>query len=145
MAISPHTGAPARILVVDDEPIIRDALERVLTDEGWLVEQAPSGLDALERCRREHFDALVLDQNMPGLTGIDVARELLHDGFATPIIIFSAIFGNELTAECARLGLLTIDKVDWHALVDCCRAAVEQSAPRRRRQLASRKPALSQT
>ena len=81
MAISPHTGAPARILVVDDEPII----------------------------------------------------------------IFSAIFGNELTAECGRLGLLTIDKVDWHALVDCCRAAVEQSAPRRRRQLASRKPALSQT
>ena len=144
MAISPHTGAPPRILVVDDEAIIREALERVLTDEGWLVEQAPSGPHALERCRRELFDALVLDQNMPGLTGIDVARELLHDGFGVPIIIFSAIIGNELSAECDRLGLRTVDKVDWHTLVACCRAAVEPPRPRRRRQ-AGAKAALSQS
>lgn len=110
-----------RILVVDDEPDIRALLQVVLAVEGWEAVEASSGEEALDRAREGEIDVAVLDYRMPEMTGIEVARRLLADHFPAPIVIFSAYLDRELTAECARLGVKTISKLDLPGLVALCR------------------------
>jgi CheY-like chemotaxis protein len=112
-----HDPGAARILVVDDEPEIRELLGLTLSAEGWLVEEAESGPDALERCRRESFDMVVLDYLMPGMNGLDVARHLLLEGIRIPTVIFTAYLVTELRTTCHLLGFFAVDKVNWQELV----------------------------
>ena len=65
-----------RILVVDDEPQIRRVMRATLVNEGYEVEDARTGRDALDRIHSEKFDLVLLDINMPGLTGIETCREI---------------------------------------------------------------------
>jgi two-component system, cell cycle response regulator len=83
----------ARILVVDDEAANRDLLEAILVPEGYQVEQASDGLQALARAKADPPDLILLDLLMPGLTGREVCRELKqHPGTqALPIIIVTAV------------------------------------------------------
>ena len=110
-----------KVLVVDDEPIMRHMLELVLTTEGWLVELAQSGEEALELCREQQFDLVVLDHWMPGMTGLGVARRLVAQGFTTPIAIFSACLDPALKVAGEAVDLLVIDKLNWKELVRFCR------------------------
>ena len=64
----------ARILIVDDEESIRDLIKEVLITEGHAFEFAVSGADALEILRRKTIDLVIIDRNMPGMTGIDVVQ-----------------------------------------------------------------------
>ena len=79
-----------RILVADDEPSVRDALERALRLEGYEVELAADGAEALYRLRTTAPDALVLDVLMPGIDGIEVCRRVRADGDGTPILVVTA-------------------------------------------------------
>jgi two-component system response regulator MprA len=79
-----------RVLVVDDEPQLRRALERALKLEGYEVEQAADGEEALEAVGGSRFDAIVLDVLMPKRDGLSVARELRQRGDHTPILILTA-------------------------------------------------------
>lgn len=110
-----------RILVVDDESDIREMLAVVLAAESWTVEQAADGEEALESVRRRPPDVLILDHNMPRLTGLDVARRLLAEGFGAPILLFSAYLDRAILAQCAELGVGAVDKLDWPELVEACR------------------------
>jgi CheY-like chemotaxis protein len=110
-----------RILVVDDEPIVRQMLELVLASDGWLVEQAASGEEGLERCRSELFDVVILDHWMPTLTGFEVAGRLVEEGCSMPLVIFSAFLDLELKEACEAIGVHPIDKLDWKGLVHHCR------------------------
>jgi len=65
-----------RILVVDDEPQIRRVMRATLVNEGYEVEDARTGRDALDRIHTEKFDLVLLDINMPGMTGIETCREI---------------------------------------------------------------------
>jgi two-component system, OmpR family, KDP operon response regulator KdpE len=65
-----------RILVVDDEPQIRRAMQATLVTEGYEVADARSGNDALERIHSEKYDLVLLDINMPGITGIETCRQI---------------------------------------------------------------------
>jgi two-component system KDP operon response regulator KdpE len=65
-----------RILVVDDEPQIRRVLRVTLGGAGYLVAEARSGEDALEKLREERFDLVLLDVNLPGITGIETCRKI---------------------------------------------------------------------
>src|SRR5207302_1210186 len=64
------------ILIVDDEPQIRRVLRTTLTAQGYQVADARSGEEALECVRKDHFDLILLDLNMPGMGGLDACREL---------------------------------------------------------------------
>lgn len=79
-----------RALVVDDEEDIRILLRGLLAVKGWSVDQACDGHEALVRTASERYDLVVLDQRMPGLTGIETARRLRKDRFLGPIIFYSA-------------------------------------------------------
>ena len=79
-----------RILVVDDERGVRDALERALELDGHDVEQANDGYEALAAIASAPPDAVVLDVLMPELDGLQVCRRLRADGDRTPILMLTA-------------------------------------------------------
>ena len=79
-----------RILVVDDDRSVRDALRRVLTLGGYEVEFAEDGRQALQRLMTASPDAVVLDVGMPELDGIEVCRRLRDAGDRVPILMLTA-------------------------------------------------------
>ena len=86
--------ASSSILVVEDDPRLAATLERLLGAEGYEVEVAPDGDDALHRARRRAFDLVVLDVMLPGLDGIAVSRRLRATG-SVPILMLTALSGTE--------------------------------------------------
>jgi two-component system response regulator MprA len=79
-----------RVLVVDDEPQLRRALERALKLEGYEVALAPDGEDALAALGSAPYDAVVLDVLMPKRDGLSVCRDLRERGDRTPILMLTA-------------------------------------------------------
>jgi two-component system response regulator MprA len=79
-----------RILVVDDEPSVQQALSRAFTLERYTVELAADGVAALDALADEHFDAVVLDVTMPGVSGIEVCRRLRASGDRSPVLMLTA-------------------------------------------------------
>jgi len=79
-----------RILVVDDEPAFRQAISRALTLEGYRVEEAGDGAEALERLTDGGVDAVVLDVSMPAPDGLEVSRRLRDAGDRTPVLMLTA-------------------------------------------------------
>jgi two-component system response regulator MprA len=81
-----------RILVVDDEQPLRDALERALKTERYEVETLENGARALERMKTggNEIDAIVLDVLMPGIDGLEVCRRLRASGDKTPVLMLTA-------------------------------------------------------
>ena len=78
------------VLVVDDEPAIRESLERALALESYAVAIAADGEAALTRLAESPVDAVVLDLAMPGIDGIEVCRRLRRAGDRTPLLILTA-------------------------------------------------------
>jgi two-component system response regulator MprA len=81
---------PQRILIVDDEPAVREALQRSLAFEGYDTEVAVDGADALERAESCRPDLIVLDIQMPRMDGLTVARRMRAAGRTTPILMLTA-------------------------------------------------------
>jgi two-component system, OmpR family, response regulator MprA len=80
----------ARVLVVDDEPAVRRALERALTLDNYTVELAADGQEALDALAASPPDAVVLDIAMPRVDGLEVARRMRRAGDRTPILMLTA-------------------------------------------------------
>lgn len=80
----------ARILVVDDEPAVREALRRSLAFEGYAVQTAVDGLDALDKAASYAPDLIVLDIQMPRMDGLTAARRLRAAGSVTPVLMLTA-------------------------------------------------------
>ena len=79
-----------RVLVVDGEPSISDAVATVLGYEGYEVEVAASGYSALSRAQNESFDLIVLDVMLPDIDGLEVTRRLRADGIQVPVLFLTA-------------------------------------------------------
>jgi two-component system response regulator MprA len=79
-----------RILVVDDEPSVRDALDRALRMDGYRVQLASDGTEALDALAHTPPDAIVLDVLMPEPNGLEVCRRLRAAGDRTPVLMLTA-------------------------------------------------------
>ena len=80
----------ARILVVDDEPAVQNALSRALMLEHYRVAQAMDGRQALERLAADPYEAVILDVAMPHVDGLEVCRRLREGGDRTPVLMLTA-------------------------------------------------------
>ncbi|PLY12711.1 MAG: hypothetical protein C0624_00460 [Desulfuromonas sp.] len=92
-----------RVLVVDDEPAMRDMLRRVLTKAGYRVTEASGGKEALALLHEHPFDALLCDIRMPGMDGQEFLREGAKQGLPTTIMM-SAYGTIDTAVECMKLG-----------------------------------------
>jgi two-component system, OmpR family, copper resistance phosphate regulon response regulator CusR len=79
-----------RILIVEDSPRISAFLRKGLSEEGYSVEVAPDGDQALKMLLEQEFDAAVVDVMLPGRSGIEVVRELREAGRAMPVLMLTA-------------------------------------------------------
>ncbi len=79
----------ARLLIVDDEMRIRELIKKYAKFEGYEVDEAADGMEALEKCRSNDYDLVILDIMMPELDGFSVCRELRKNR-PVPVIILSA-------------------------------------------------------
>jgi two-component system, OmpR family, response regulator MprA len=80
-----------RLLVVDDDPDVRDSLRRALGYAGYAVATAANGADALTSVARSPVDLIILDVLMPMLNGFDTCRALRERGDATPVLTLTAL------------------------------------------------------
>jgi len=83
-------ASPARILIVDDEPAVREALHRSLAFEGYDTALAADGIAALEQAETYRPDVIMLDVLMPRMDGLTTARRLRATGVTTPILMLTA-------------------------------------------------------
>src|SRR5262249_45021823 len=93
-----------RILLVDDDPMVRDTLGQVLVDEGYIVDIAVDGADALERVHAARPDAILLDLMMPGMNGRQFLQALREEPTyqSVPVLIMTAVHG--LNVNLASIG-----------------------------------------
>jgi two-component system, OmpR family, response regulator len=84
-----------KILVVDDEPFITDLLAAALRFEGFTVDVASSGHEALQMARPGLFDLVMLDVMLPDVDGIEVCRRLREMGSGVPVVFLTARDGTE--------------------------------------------------
>ena len=118
-----------RALIVDDEEDMRFLVRTVIeaANHGLQVAgEASDGTQAIERWRSERPEVVVLDQRMPGMTGIETAQAILAESPEQRIILFSAYLDPETTAEANRVGInLCLPKSDYTRLPE----ALWQLAP----------------
>jgi DNA-binding NarL/FixJ family response regulator len=80
-----------RILIVDDHAVVREGLARILggAGEGWTVNEASSGFQALDWLRRDHADLVILDLSMPGMSGLELVRRIRGEFGRLPVLVLS--------------------------------------------------------
>lgn len=96
-----------RVLVADDEPAVALAVKSVLKFCGYLVDVAASGGDALKLVQEapEKFALVLTDHNMPGMSGLDLARGLYAMDYPGKVIILSALVTREMEAAYNQVGV----------------------------------------
>lgn len=106
MEVVPRPLADGHVLVVDDEPIVREILERYLTREGYAVTTAADGATALEAAEACRPDLIVLDLMLPKVDGLEVFRRIKSRGNGSAVIMLTArgeetdrVVGLELGAD----------------------------------------------
>lgn len=121
------------VLLVDDEPDIRDLARLILEVGGLSVVEAASGAEALQ----QYFElapppvpaAVVLDQRMPGLSGLEVAEQMLSHNPGQVIVLFSAYLDQDATAEATAMGVAAcVSKLDARRLPEIIRGLLVPAA-----------------
>ena len=94
----------ARILITDDDAVSCRLFAKVLAGEGYQVEWVQSGEEALTCLRDNAHDLLVVDVQMPGMSGLDVTREVRTEYPSLPVVVMTAFGSMETAFEAIREG-----------------------------------------
>lgn len=98
-------AAAKRVLVVDDEEIVRESYKLALTEAGYEVRTVPDGRAAISACRSEHFDVMLADIRMPDMDGLEVSRVVVHEFPDVRVIVITGYPSPESAARARRLGV----------------------------------------
>ncbi|MCM2420748.1 response regulator transcription factor [Streptomyces sp. RKAG293] len=122
--------APARILIVDDEPAVREALQRSLAFEGYDTAIAADGMAALDQVDGYQPDAIILDVLMPRMDGLTTARRLRATGVTVPILMLTArdTVGDRVTGLDAGADDYLVKPFELDELLARLRALLRRSA-----------------
>jgi two-component system response regulator MprA len=120
-----------RVLVVDDDPSIVEALKRALTREGYGVTAADDGESAIEAVAADRPDAMILDVSMPKLDGLSVCRRLRGEGDRLPILVVTArhSLGDRVAGLDAGADDYLVKPFDLEELLARLRALMRRAAP----------------
>ncbi|HYS55366.1 MAG TPA: sigma-54 dependent transcriptional regulator [Thermoanaerobaculia bacterium] len=95
---------PYRVLVVDDETGIREAIRMTLEYEGYRIDEARSGQEGIDKATKVAYDAILLDIKMPVLDGIEVLENLKQQKVQSPVIMVSGHGDIQTAVECTKRG-----------------------------------------
>jgi DNA-binding response OmpR family regulator len=127
-----------RILLVDDDPTVRDSLSDVLASEGYFVIPAGNGQQALELANQSPVDLALLDLNMPVKNGWDTFEQLTREHPLVPIIIVTARPNQLFTAISAGVGALLEKPMDIPTLLLTMEKLLAETPEQRLARLAGR-------
>jgi DNA-binding NarL/FixJ family response regulator len=116
-----HRSPAARILVVDDNAVMRRTLRNLLeTQDDWKVcAEASDGREAVAKFDKEQFDVIVLDFQMPGMNGLDAAKQITSRSPSTPILMVTLHHSPQLAEEARKVGIRGIcPKADIGCVVE---------------------------
>lgn len=116
------------ILLVDDDPTVRDSIHGVLVAEGFQVSAAPNGQQAVELARQTAMDLVLLDLNMPVKNGWDTYEQLTREHPFLPVIITTARPNQWFTAVNAGVGALMEKPMDIGTLLRTIRRLLAEPA-----------------
>ncbi len=94
----------AHVLIVDDEPFVRDILKRWLTEEGYRCDTAESGEEALIKLQTQPFELLISDIMMPGMSGLELLREVKASFPHVAVVMITAVDDRETAVATLKLG-----------------------------------------
>jgi len=98
----------ATILVIDDEPIVGEALMTVLSDCGYEVEVVRTGREGLDKARKQRFDFTITDLRLPDISGLEVLAGIRESVPRSAVIVITAYSTPEMLAESVRLGAIAV-------------------------------------
>ena len=143
LAVHPAAGSSGRgkrILLVDDDPTVRDSLNDVLVAEGYFVVPAENGQQALDLANESPVDLVLLDLNMPVKNGWDTFEHLTHEHPLIPIIIATARPNQLFTALGSGAGALVEKPMDIPTLLRTMEKLLAESAEQRLARLVGQNP-----
>lgn len=131
-----HTMKYMKLLLVEDDVVMRSALERTLSRRGFLIQACDDGLAALQKWRTMRFDVILLDLTLPGMDGLQVLAEARQSGLSTPVLIATArgtvgdrIMGLNLGADDYLPKPFDLDELEARLRALVRRRAIEASNP----------------
>jgi DNA-binding NtrC family response regulator len=116
-----------RILVVDDEPMVCDAVEMMLTFDGHAVQTATSAAQALECFDRSPFDLVITDYAMPQVKGDELARRLKQRNPAIPVVMITAHAEVLQSTGTPLTGIAMV--ISKPFMIETLREAIQQTCP----------------
>jgi CheY-like chemotaxis protein len=134
-----------RVLVVDDDPVIGESFDRVLTPRGYAVIHAANGEQALERLAAEDYDLVYTDIRMPGVSGIEVARRVRASRPWLPVVIVTGYGSAENQARAKEIGVAAfLDKPLTPEMIERATAEFTTEAPAPTQVLALEEPPVQE-
>ena len=124
-----------RVVIADDEPITKMDLKELLVSAGYVVvAEASDGLDAIELCKQQHPDLVLLDIKMPFLDGLSAARIIYEENLADTIIMLTAYSERDFIDRAKHCGVggYLVKPIDEKSLVPSIELAVARSQELRR-------------
>ena len=139
-AANAEVAKPVRkkILLADDDPALRQILSRLLTSEGYCIQTAANGIEALNLANETEFDLVLLDLTMPVKDGWETFEQLSSKAPALPIILITARPNQLFSAMSAGVGALLEKPLDFGKLFFTIRALLEEAVEARLSRLAGR-------
>jgi CheY-like chemotaxis protein len=121
-------SAPTRVLVVDDEPDVRLLLRMQLEGNGFVVSgEAADGAEAVDACRADRPDVVILDLLMPNVSGFEAIPRLRREFPELPIVAYTAVAGDFVRNEMARLHIpLVLKTANFRPVERALQQALDQ-------------------
>jgi FixJ family two-component response regulator len=123
--------AKTRISIIDDDDDFREALQGLMTSMGFTVEAFSSALDFLARTNIRDTACLIVDVNMPGMTGIELHRRLVDSGYVIPTILITAYPDESVRVRALADGVIGYftKPCDSDELLGCVLSALRRTEP----------------
>jgi len=117
-----------KILVVDDEPCVRELLQEMLEPEGYEIITAANGYEALKATMETRLDLVFMDLMMPAMNGVDAIRAIKMSQPHLPVVILTGLGRNEMVEEGLREGAVGVlqKPVTTAKVLECIREALQQ-------------------